>query len=69
MWHKRMRGCSGMARPRTLQKAALALIDPQDLPLDPDTSEAQDRAGLAEPADELRQRRWRGKHGAARKAR
>lgn len=45
--------------PTAVQKAALALVDPQALPFDPETSEAQDRAGLAEPADERRERRWR----------
>jgi phosphatidylserine/phosphatidylglycerophosphate/cardiolipin synthase-like enzyme len=45
--------------PTEMQKAALAVIDPQDLPFDPETSKEQDRAGMAEPADEHRPRRWR----------
>jgi phosphatidylserine/phosphatidylglycerophosphate/cardiolipin synthase-like enzyme len=45
--------------PTAMQKAALSIVDPEDLPFDPETSEAQDRAGVAEPADERRQSRWR----------
>jgi phospholipase D1/2 len=45
--------------PTAMQKAALSIVDPEDLPFDPETSEAQDRAGVAEPADERRERRWR----------
>jgi phospholipase D1/2 len=55
--------------PTDMQKAALALIDPQDLPFDPDTSEAQDRAGRTEPADEHRERRRHRRRDASRRPR
>jgi len=45
--------------PTDVQKAAMAIIDPEDLPFDPEAPETQDRAGRAEPADEHRQRWWR----------
>ncbi len=47
--------------PTAVQEAALALVDPEDLPFDPQTPEAQDRAGLAEPADVHPERRRRRK--------
>jgi phosphatidylserine/phosphatidylglycerophosphate/cardiolipin synthase-like enzyme len=45
--------------PTAIQRAALSVVDPEDLPFDPGSSEAQDQAGMTEPADERRERSWR----------
>jgi phospholipase D1/2 len=45
--------------PTAMQKAALSVVDPEDLPFDPESSQAQDSAGMKEPADEHRYGRWR----------
>jgi phosphatidylserine/phosphatidylglycerophosphate/cardiolipin synthase-like enzyme len=52
--------------PTDAQRAAMALIDPEDLPFDPEMPEAQDRAGRAEPADEHRRRWWQRSRGGTR---
>ena len=44
--------------PTEMQKAALSVVNPEDLPFDPDSSQADDREGTKEPADERRAGRW-----------
>ena len=45
--------------PTPAQRAAMQVIDPEDLPFDAETTDAEDRAGIAEPSDEHRGRRRR----------
>jgi hypothetical protein len=52
-----------------VQQAALAVINPEDLPFDPESPQAQDRAAMVEPADEGHRRRRFGRRRGARKGR
>jgi hypothetical protein len=38
--------------PTTVQQTAMQLVDPDDLPFDPETTAAEDAAGTRDPSDE-----------------
>ena len=51
------RGCSATARPPPAQRTAMQLVDPDDLPFDPETTAADEAAGTLDPSDEHTGRR------------
>lgn len=55
--------------PTEMQKAALSIVDPEDLPFDPGSSRVEDSAAMDEPADEHRHGRGGSRPGGRAKAR